>query len=79
MRAPRTVHTLLAAGLLLSSAPGFGAQPPAKTKPKETPPAAAPVKDVRFPTFDQKTLANGLRVVVVEQHKEPAVSLRLLF
>jgi zinc protease len=47
-------------------------------KPKQTPPPPAPLKEVRFPSFVQKSLPNGLQVVVVEQHEQPAVSLRLL-
>ena len=45
---------------------------------KATPPPPAPAKDVRFPAFEQKTLANGLRVVVIEQHEQPLVSLRMM-
>jgi zinc protease len=54
----------------------------AETKPAArklaTPPPPAPAKDVRFPAFQEKTLPNGLRVVVIEQHEQPLVSLRLL-
>lgn len=49
----------------------------AQTPPKATPPSPAPAKEVRFPPFEQKTLGNGLRVVVIEQHEQPLVSLRL--
>jgi predicted Zn-dependent peptidase len=69
-----------ALGLLLAAA-GFAqtAQtPPAAAKKKDAGPAPGPVKDVRFPSFEQRTLANGLRVVVIEQHEQPLVSLRLL-
>jgi len=50
----------------------------APAKPKQTPPPAQPAKKVHFPAFAQKTLANGLRIVVVEQHESPAVGLQLL-
>jgi zinc protease len=50
----------------------------APAKPKQTPPPAQPAKQVRFPSFEQKTLANGLRIVVIEQHEIPAVGLELL-
>lgn len=46
---------------------------PAEAAPK---PLAAP--PVTFPAYEVRTLANGLRVVVVEHHEQPSVSLRLL-
>lgn len=76
-----------ALGLLLAAAglSPASAQAPAQTEPaktaaarKDAGPAPGPGKDVRFPSFEQKTLANGLRVVVIEQHEQPLVSLRLL-
>lgn len=54
-----------------------GAQTPAASA-KVTPPPPAPPKEVRFPAFEQRTLGNGLRVVVIEQHEQPAVSLRIV-
>lgn len=58
------------------------APPPAAAAPARTadaaPPPPQPSKPIRFPAFEQRTLANGLRVVVIEQHEQPAVSLRLL-
>jgi zinc protease len=53
-----------------------GAETPAAKK--QTPPPPQPPKEVRFPAFGEKTLPNGLRVVVIEQHKTPAVGLELL-
>jgi zinc protease len=35
-------------------------------------------KPARFPPFETRTLPNGLRVVVLEHHEQPSVSLRLL-
>jgi zinc protease len=69
---------LTAAALLLPAAAAAAAQPAAPAKPKATPPPAAPAADVRFPAFAEKTLANGLRVVVIEQHEQPLVSLRMV-
>lgn len=46
--------------------------------PKQTPPPPKPAKEITFPAFQEKTLANGLRVVVIEQHETPSLSLRLL-
>jgi zinc protease len=51
----------------------------AQQAPKQTPPPPKPAKEIRFPAFEEKTLANGLRVVVIEQHETPSLSLQLLF
>ncbi len=80
------LKTLAAAGLLLATASAGLAQSAAKStaNPKAapvtpaTPPPPAPAREVRFPAFQQKTLGNGLRVVVIEQHEQPLVSLRLM-
>ncbi len=45
---------------------------------QERPPRPLPAKDVTFPPYEIRTLENGLRVVVVSQNEQPAVSLRLL-
>lgn len=42
------------------------------------PPAPQPPKQVRFPDFAESKLVNGLRVIVVEHHEQPSVSLRLI-
>ena len=86
----RLCKTLTAAGLLLATAaaglaqaapkaaaPKTAAANTAKTA-KQTPPPPAALKEIHFPPFEQKTLANGLRVVVVEQHDQPLVSLRVI-
>jgi len=46
--------------------------------PSEPMPKPLASKPVTFPPYEIRTLANGLRVVVVEQHEQPAVSLRML-
>jgi zinc protease len=46
--------------------------------PRERPPAPLPAPEVRFPPYEIRTLPNGLRVVVVLHHEQPAVSLRLV-
>ncbi|HSS79524.1 MAG TPA: pitrilysin family protein, partial [Thermoanaerobaculia bacterium] len=66
---------------LVSGLPGSAeAQTNAKqeTRKRATPPGPAPAKEIHFPAFQEKTLANGLRVVVIEEHKDPLVSLRLV-
>ncbi len=69
------LNGLIVAVLLLATS-GAYAQTAATTTQAGPPPA--PAKDVRFPSFEQKTLANGLRVVVIEQHEQPVVSLRMV-
>ncbi len=61
---------------LWAAAAAASAQQPA-AKPKQTPPPPQPEKKIHFPAFEQKTLPNGLRVVVVEHHETPTVSLQL--
>jgi zinc protease len=43
-----------------------------------TPPTPQPLQELRFPAFTQKKLANGLRLVAIERHTDPDVSLRLV-
>jgi zinc protease len=46
--------------------------------PSSSPPGPLPARDVRFPPYQFKTLANGLQVIAVSHHEQPAVSLRLI-
>jgi zinc protease len=46
--------------------------------PNSRPPQPLPARDINFPPYEIRTLSNGLRVVAVMQHEQPAVSLRLL-
>ena len=45
----------------------------------KTPPAPGPLTPAPFPPFQEVVLPNGLRVLVVESHKQPIVSLSLAF
>ncbi len=47
--------------------------------PAQRPPRPLPAKDVKFPPYQVKTLPNGLQVIAVAHHEQPAVSLRLIF
>jgi zinc protease len=79
MRTPRILIPFVL--LLAVTTPGSARAAAAETKPARklaTPPPPAPAKEVVFPAFQEKTLANGLRIVVIEQHEQPLVSLRLL-
>ena len=46
--------------------------------PSEGPPRPLAARDIKFPPYEVQTLANGLQVVAVSQHEQPAVSVRLL-
>jgi len=65
--------TLFASLVLLADV--AAAQPAAR---KVAPPPPQPEKQIRFPAFEEKTLANGLRVIAIEQHETPTVSAQLI-
>src|SRR5690349_25163667 len=46
--------------------------------PTERPPRPLPAPSVKFPPYEMHTLANGLRVVIVQQHEQPSVTLRMV-
>jgi zinc protease len=46
--------------------------------PTERPPRALPARQIKFPPYQVRTLSNGLQVVAVSHHEQPAVSLRLI-
>jgi zinc protease len=46
--------------------------------PTERPPRPLTARGVDFPSYQMRTLPNGLQVVVVSHHEQPSVSLRLL-
>ncbi|MGH9238711.1 MAG: insulinase family protein [Vicinamibacterales bacterium] len=46
--------------------------------PTERMPRPLPAKQVTFPPYDIRTLSNGMQVVTVLHHEQPAVSMRLL-
>ena len=48
------------------------------TWPSDAPPSPLPARDIQFPPYETRDLPNGLRVVVVMHHEQPAVSARLL-
>lgn len=62
------------AAVVLTCASGAGAQ----EWPRSSPPQPLPMRDVKFPPYQFKTLANGLQVIAVSHHEQPAVSLRLI-
>jgi zinc protease len=46
--------------------------------PTEEPPRALAARDITFPPYEVRTLPNGLQVMAVLHHEQPAVSMRLL-
>ncbi|MBI4262841.1 MAG: insulinase family protein [Acidobacteria bacterium] len=46
--------------------------------PSERPPRPLAPREVKFPPYETRTLANGMQVVIVLHHEQPAVSMRLL-
>jgi zinc protease len=57
------------------SSPAFAQ---ARNWPSERPPRPLAAREVKFPPYAVKTLGNGLQVIAVSHHEQPAVSLRLL-
>src|SRR6187399_510427 len=55
---------------------GFSTSFAQGARPKK--PGAGPVPTAAFPPFTDFTLKNGLRVILVEDHKQPLVYLRTL-
>src|SRR4051812_12491401 len=66
--------------LLAALALAISALASAQTRnwPSERPPRPLPAREVKFPPYQIQTLSNGLQVVVIPHHEQPAVSLRLL-
>jgi zinc protease len=59
---------------------GLTAQAVAQARdwPSEQPPRPLAAHEVAFPPYEIRTLSNGMRVVAVLHHEQPAVSIRLL-
>jgi zinc protease len=74
-QAGRAVCGLILFGALVSSESLFAQ---ARAWPSERPPRPLAARDVTFPPYEIQTLPNGLQVVVVLHHEQPAVSMRLL-
>ena len=64
-----------ALGLLLCAS-GASAQVP--NWPSERPPRPLAAREVNFPPYEMRTLPNGMQVIIVLHHEQPAVSMRLL-
>jgi len=61
--------------VVIALAPAAAAQ---TSWPAESPPRPLPAHEVQFPPYEIRTLPNGLQVVTVLHHEQPAVSMRML-
>jgi zinc protease len=68
------------AALVVLAALGLGGAVSAQAPewPSEGPPRPLAARDSKFPPYQIQTLPNGLQVVAVLHHEQPAVSLRML-
>jgi zinc protease len=69
-------RTAVVAIMLMALSATAGAQAP--NWPSERPPRPLPARDVKFPPYEVRTLSNGLQVIAVFHHEQPAVSVRLI-
>ena len=69
---------LTAVTLLAASLSPLAAAAQVRDWPSERPPRPLPARDVKFPPYSVRTLPNGLQVIAVSHHEQPAVSLRLI-
>ena len=46
--------------------------------PRLNPPRPLPSRPVTFPPYEIRKMANGLQVVIVSQHEQPAISVRMI-
>jgi len=73
----KTMRALLVSGALaLSCAPAAFAQ--VADWPSERPPQPLAARQVKFPPYQIRTLGNGLQVIAISHHEQPAVALRLI-
>ena len=75
MRVARAVGAALLAVALCGGAAAAQTFP---NWPSERPPRPLQAREVKFPPYEIRTLPNGMQVVAVLHHEQPAVSMRLL-
>jgi zinc protease len=63
---------------ILTVAAALPAQAQTRPWPSEFPPRPLAARDVKFPAYELRTLANGLQVVAVLHHEQPVVSIRMI-
>jgi zinc protease len=64
--------------IVLLAVLGGSATAQVRSWPSESPPGPLKARDIKFPPYELQSLPNGLQVVVVLHHRQPAVSMRLL-
>lgn len=70
-------HALSLVVSALLTLPAVAAQQ-TRSWPSERPPRPLSPRPVNFPPYDIRALPNGLQIVVVPHHEQPAVSIRML-
>lgn len=73
-----SIAVLVASVALLAGQPRVPMVADALRWPTERPPRPLPAKPVTFPKYEIRTLANGLKVVLVSQNEQPIISARML-
>ncbi len=76
MRRARRAAVALAVAAIVSAAVPSPAQ--VRNWPSESAPRPLAPRPATLPPYEVRTLPNGLKVVVVEHHEQPSVSLRML-
>lgn len=76
-RTPLSGLGAFAVAVLLAAASGLSQPAGAQFPP--TPPPAQPLRPMQFPPFQETRLANGLQLILVENHELPIVSFSLAF
>ncbi|HEY2432140.1 MAG TPA: pitrilysin family protein [Vicinamibacterales bacterium] len=74
--APALLRALALGTALVASTAGVCAQ--GRNWPVDKPPSPLEEHEVKFPSYALQSLANGLQVVAVSHHEQPAVTLRLI-
>lgn len=76
-RTPLSALGAFAVAVLLAAASALSQPAGAQFPP--TPPPAQPLRPMQFPPFQETRLANGLQLILVENHELPIVSFSLAF
>ena len=75
--ASRTVVARLERALVWLGLGALALPAVARAQVPTTPPAAAPLRPTRFPAFVTGRLPDGVNLIIVEQHKQPVVTITL--
>ena len=76
----RVMAGVLAAMLLVGVGAALAADRSERSKnwPGSRAPKPLPARQASFPPYEIRTLSNGLRVIVISHHEQPAVSVRMI-